>query len=347
MYKDINGFYLQWHITKKCNCRCKHCYQCYEQFSDDMDLKHLIRIFLQYKEFLKYFYENQISGVKVRPQISITGGEPFLHNDFMDFLKILSTNKDFFFICILTNGTLITKEIAKKLKEYNITQIQVSIEGNEKIHDEIRGNGNFKKAIRGIEYLLDENIKTHISFTAHQINYKSFKDVVDLGKKLGVQCVWTDRVIPINGNKEIISLSPEETKEYINTINHLKKLYSNPKDSFSVSNTRALQKIGTEEEDYPYYCHAGLDMFTLMENGDLVACRRMPIIVGNVLKSSFKDIYVNSPIMKNLRDILYKPAQGCEECKLAEKCGGGLKCLSYAVYNNYNIADPGCWLAKR
>ena len=73
----------------------------------------MIRIFLQYKEFLKYFYENQISGVKVRPQISITGGEPFLHNDFMDFLKILSTNKDFFFICILTNGTLITKEIAK------------------------------------------------------------------------------------------------------------------------------------------------------------------------------------------------------------------------------------------
>ncbi len=347
MYKDINAFYLQWHITKKCNCRCLHCYQDEEQSSKDMELGQLIKIFLQYKDFLKYFYENHIQGMKVRPEISITGGEPFLYKDIMKFLEILSTNRDYFFIYILTNGTLITKDIATRLSDYGISRVQISIEGPENIHDIIRGKGNFKKAVKGIEHLLNANIRTHISFTAHKMNYKYFPDVVELARKLGVHCVWTDRVIPVNKDENIISLSPEETKEYVYMINSIWKASANTDDNTSIGNLRALQKFGTRMEDYPYYCHAGIDIFTLMENGDVLACRRMPIVVGNILKTSFRDIYNNNPIMKDLRANLYKAAKGCENCKLAYKCSGGLKCLSYAIYGDYNIADPGCWIAER
>ena len=348
MYKDINSFYMQWHITKKCNCHCLHCYQNKEYFSEDMDLKQLVRIFLQYKDFIKYFFENHIQGIKVKPLISITGGEPFLYKDFMKFLQILSTNRDYFFFCILTNGTLLTKDTALKLKDFGIAQVQISIEGPEKVHDTIRGKGNFKKALKGIEYLLNADIRTHISFTAHKMNWAYFPDVAEIGKKLGVQFVWTDRVIPINKEDEnIISLSPAETKEYVKMINSLRKNCMENNEYTSIGNLRALQKMGTKVEDYPYFCHAGLDMFTLMENGDVLACRRMPIVVGNILNTTFKDIYNNNPVMKDLRKKIYKPAKGCEDCKLAGKCSGGLKCLSYAVYGDYNIADPGCWIANR
>lgn len=101
---------------------------------------------------------------------------------------------------------------------------------------------------------------------------------------------------------------------------------------------RALQFQMTN--DYPYACTAGKTLLTVMENGDLVPCRRMPIVVGNLQNENMYELYTNSTILKSLRkDTL---PDECKKCEHAKLCSGGLKCLTYALYNDLNHKDVGC-----
>lgn len=79
-----------------------------------------------------------------------------------------------------------------------------------------------------------------------------------------------------------------------------------------------------------------------MENGDLVPCRRMPIVVGNLLKDNMYELYKNNKVLKELR--LNKIPDDCSECEHSEMCHGGLKCLTYALYKELNHKDIGCKL---
>jgi radical SAM protein with 4Fe4S-binding SPASM domain len=95
----------------------------------------------------------------------------------------------------------------------------------------------------------------------------------------------------------------------------------------------------------PYHCTAGDRLITVMPNGDVFPCRRMPVRVGNLLETSLEQLYYESDFLRGLRDRL-KCVEGCEECCYFTLCRGGLKCLSYAVGDNPFKADPGCWLAN-
>ncbi len=77
-----------------------------------------------------------------------------------------------------------------------------------------------------------------------------------------------------------------------------------------------------------------------MENGNLVPCRRMPIVVGNLLKEDMYKLYKNSPILKELRQ--NKIPDECQLCENSHMCHGGLKCLTYAIYKDLNHKDLGC-----
>lgn len=101
---------------------------------------------------------------------------------------------------------------------------------------------------------------------------------------------------------------------------------------------RALQFQMTN--DYPYTCTAGISLLTVMENGDLVPCRRMPIVVGNLLENNMYELYKNNKVLQELRKDT--TPDECKNCEHAKKCSGGLKCLTYALYKDLNHKDVGC-----
>ena len=105
-----------------------------------------------------------------------------------------------------------------------------------------------------------------------------------------------------------------------------------------ISMYRALQFQMTN--DFAYGCTAGDTLLTVMENGDLVPCRRMPIVVGNLLKNNMYDLYKNNKILKELRKNTIP--DDCKLCEHSEMCHGGLKCLTYALYKDLNHKDMGC-----
>jgi len=105
---------------------------------------------------------------------------------------------------------------------------------------------------------------------------------------------------------------------------------------------RALQFL--EDGSRPYRCSAGHSLLALMPNADLYPCRRLPLAVGNLRHTPLETLYFESPVLLSLRG--HQVSHGCEGCPHGEQCGGGLRCLAYAVKGSPFAADPGCWLAQ-
>lgn len=327
----VKRFVLQWHLSENCNLKCLHCYQ--ENHKPvQLDFENLVNIFNQFKELL--------TKLNMKGHINITGGEPLCNPYFFKILDLIKNDEEMISFSILSNGTLINEDIAKRIKSYNPYYVQVSLEGGKKVNDYIRGTGTYERIGKGIDNLKKYDIFTSISFTATSINYKEFPKVVKYAVKHKVDNVWSDRYIPLGGSEDKnFTLNLEQTQEYLDIMNNERnKLKKKRRNKTSISMYRALQFQKTN--DFAYGCTAGDTLLTVMENGDLVPCRRMPIVVGNLLKDNMYQLYKNNEVLKELR--LNKVPDDCCECEHSEMCHGGLKCLTYALYKELDHKDVGC-----
>ena len=324
---------LQWHITSRCNLRCKHCYQDSYQ-NPELDLNNLLGIVTQYLELL--------SALNRKGHINFTGGEPFLREDFFDLLVECKKYSSLFSFGILTNGTFLNKEVVEELRILQPDFIQVSIEGDEKTHDAIRGSGNLKMVLNALKLLSECGIKTLVSFTAHRDNYKSFPKVVELCRKYKVFKVWIDRIVPFGSGEALKQqvLSPEEVWKFFVMMDKIRRQKTFPwRQNTIVEMRRSLQFLAAGNE--PYRCSAGESLITLLEDGIVLPCRRLPIECGNIKESTLLQIYNENKTMKGLRE-QRKPPAGCERCSYYFLCDGGAKCISYAMTGDPFSRDPGC-----
>ncbi len=334
---------LQWHLTDRCNLRCRHCYQ-EDRVTEELDLPHLRRILDQYVELLRNWREAS-SNRPIPGRIHVTGGEPFLRGDFWEFLSLLAEQRQVFRFAILTNGTLVDSAAAKRLRRLGPAYVQVSLDGLRETHDAIRGNGAFDRAVSGIKRLVRSGVRTLISFAAHAGNYREFPQVARLGRSLGVAKVWTDRVVPWGRGRAMQDqlLTPDQTREYCLLVDsarrHARRSWFTRTE---VAAHRALQFLTAG--GVPYRCTAGDSLLTVMPDGELYPCRRMPISIGNVLAKPLRELYYDSEVLCNLRDPK-RLGDACAGCSYAGACRGGLRCLAYALTGDPMQGDPGCWLA--
>ena len=328
----VKQFVLQWHLSEVCNLKCLHCYQ-ENRKPIQLPYEDLMNILEQYRKLL--------TKVKMQGHINLTGGEPLCSPYFFKMLEELKKDKELYNFSILTNGTLITDEIAKKISLYNPEYVQVSLEGGKKVNDLVRGKGVYKKVANAIKLLKKYNIYVSLSFTATKINYKEFPKVVKFAEKYGVDTVWSDRFIPLGTeyDKEF-QMNKEETNEYLQIMETERKKLTRKKSNTHIAMYRALQFQKTN--DFPYICTAGKTLLTVMENGDLVPCRRMPVVVGNLLKDDMYNIYKTNKFLKLLQKDT--TPDECKKCEHSKFCAGGLKCLTYAIYKDLNHKDIGCKL---
>lgn len=326
---------IQWHITEKCNLSCSHCYQETRE-QKELSYKELLSILEQIRTLKSHWH--------IPIALTLTGGEPLLRPDLFSLLEEIHGE---FPLAILTNGTIMTKEIAKRLRKLNPRFVQVSIEGTKKTHDTIRGEGSFTKACRGITVLKKAGVRTLISFTASKKNYKEFPSVVSLGVKLKVDSVWADRLIPEGSGKDMEKeiLSTEEFDEFLSLMNKWRLIAKfNPLTRTKVTMNRALQFL--KRKGRMYHCSAGDSLITIGADGTLFPCRRMPIPVGNILATPLMELYHQSDLFHQLRDSTNLDPR-CAECEYKESCSGGLKCLSKALCNDPFKADPNCPLLSQ
>jgi len=254
-------------------------------------------------------------------------------------LEVLASGRDRYSFAVLTNGTLVDRAMARVLRHLRPGFVQVSIDGSEATHDRIRGAGAYVGAIAGLRALVRERVPAMISFTASAENYRELPHVVRLARKLGVGSVWTDRMAPLGRGEADQVLSPDQTREWVSLL-RTERFRAGRRTR--VLAHRALQFPAAGGR--PYRCEAGRSLLTILPTGDLVPCRRMPTLVGNVFETPLAALYEESALLRSLRG-WNGPGRGWEGCFHALSCGGGLRGLSAAMCGAPFARDPGCWLA--
>jgi radical SAM protein with 4Fe4S-binding SPASM domain len=332
---------IQWHITERCNLRCEHCYQ-EGRGERELAPEELAGVLEQCRVLLAELTVAR-GGRPVRGHVTLTGGEPFTHPALWEILEHIAAGEPVLSFAVLTNGTLLDRSAARRLRALRPDFVQVSIDGSEATHDGTRGRGSHARAVAGLRHLVREGVRTMISFTASRRNHREFLQVADLGRRLGVDRVWADRMVPCGGAAMLREdvLTPEETRRFIRSLHAARAQCVSSRTDIAMH--RALQF--TLGGGSPYRCSAGVSLLAILPGGDVVPCRRMPRWVGNIRTTPLAEIYRESPFLEALRE-RRRPIRGCEACFYSGVCAGGLRCLAMAVHGDPFRADPGCWLSR-
>jgi radical SAM protein with 4Fe4S-binding SPASM domain len=286
---------------------------------------------------------------KNRTAIYFTGGEPFIRNDFQSFLEIANKYSDSFCWNILSNGSLLTEGIAKKLKELGITNFQISLEGIEKTNDEIRGYGSFQKILRAIQILDGTKIPIRISLTLSKQNYKEIRELAFQLAPLGVSWLAARRIAPFGskGNQlQKLVLEPQELRNAYQEIEKINKELKEKRYMLKVLGgcENAVFNDDILSPDLMSYGGCAVNegrITTLLPNGDVLICRRFPIKIGNVLEKPLEEIYY-SPLYENFRGENEDVPLECYPCPIKKSCSGGAKCVTYALTGK-TAPDIQCW----
>lgn len=161
------------YLTWSCNQRCIHCYDALPK-SDDWSLQRI-------KEKIGYLAS------KGCLFLSFSGGEPLLRKDFFQIAEY--AKKKNFALALETNGSLITKENIKKLKDLNFAHVRVSIFGGTKsTHEQItKVFGSFDKTINTLKLLKENDIKSMIQFVCLKENEHELDQVKKLASLLKIE----------------------------------------------------------------------------------------------------------------------------------------------------------------
>ena len=326
-------FYFQWHLTDKCNLRCKHCY--HEDYREEgLPKDQLIKIAMHLSEALKEW--GKIGS------FSITGGEPFTRrDDLFELLAFLETQTEIGHFDILTNGMLIDDKIINQLLAFNkLRRIQLSLEGLEDTNDKIRGKGSFKAITEKIRSLNKAGLKTSVMITIGKHNKDEVISLAEELGKMGVEAFVVDRFIPEGQSAELRNwiLSSDEIK------NVYERSYAYFKETLSprmLLYRTLFCLVNPDDEHIGAMCSVGNNALTIMPNGDVFPCRRLPLKLGNLALNTIYEIWYKNPLLWEFRNPTNLKGK-CKECEYVPVCRG-CRAFAYAMTGDYLQEDSQCW----
>jgi AdoMet-dependent heme synthase len=313
-------FVIQWHLTERCNLRCSHCYQDGSR-SGELSLDEVRSGLDEIGDLFSSWSEAH--GLAFAPSFNITGGEPLLRSDLFDLLgDIADRGWDTF---VLTNGTLIDPATARRIAGVGVKGVQISLEGPETIHDEIRGRGSYRASLAGIRSLLREGVAVTVNTTLSEVNADGFFELAETAAKLGVQRLGFSRLVPSGRGGALAGrmLAPERVRELYQRILKLTN------DGMTLvtgdpvcSRMRAGDDDAADQGDVPIGgCSAGISGLTILSDGTLVPCRRLPVSLGNIRNDSIREVWALSPVLDALRTRSRYEGK-CGACKQWATCRG-------------------------
>lgn len=353
-FSSENTPVVVWNMTKRCNLKCMHCYiEAEDQnYSGEFTTE-------EAKRFI-----DDLAKIKV-PVLLFSGGEPLVRSDLYElgaYANSLGVRP-----VISTNGTLITPEAAKKIKEAGFQYVGVSIDGTEAIHDAFRGKkGAFQETLAGIRNSLAAGNKTGIRFTVNKMNQEALPDILDLVEKEGIQRFCMYHLVYAGRGKEIAKLdtTAAEKKEIIEllikrtldfhrrgveveiltTDNHADGVYI--LDYFEKHQPERVDEI-KQLLSMHGGCSAGQKMANVDPQGNVHACQFWGHhTLGNVREKSFGEIWLNQndPFLQKLRHKAELVTGRCGECRHKALCSG-CRIRSEAINGDLWSEDPACFIS--
>ena len=321
-------FLVVWDFTHKCNLNCKHCYSDSGTASQkELGTKEALDVVDQLADF----------GVTA---LAFSGGEPLTRKDFFEVASHAVERG--LYVSVATNGTLLTKENVKKLKQAKINYVEVSIDGaTAQTHDSFRGvPGAFDKAVAGLKNCVEADLCACIATTATKSNLAEMPGILDLAEEIGAERFTYFNFIPTGRGKEHYDqdLAPEEREKLmLYLLDRMSKgckvtiLTTAPQlarvalqcqgvgkeitMSMAHMQTARVSKKAVPLADFIGGCGAGRLYCSISPQGDVHPCVFFPVNVGNLKTERFGDIWLNSKLFNTLRD-RSKLKGACGKCRL-------------------------------
>ena len=190
-----------WTITDHCNLNCTHCYLPKNNGGKELSFEECSKIIDDL-----YEAKNMIVG--------FSGGEPLLRKDILELIKYTSNKK--MSVALATNGLLIDKNMAIKLKESGLGYVQISIDGLEDTHDMVRGEGTFQRALSAIKFCIEVGLYVSMDVVVTKLNVSQIRDLIALAKELKVQKFEILDFVPSENacNRADMALSPLQMETF-------------------------------------------------------------------------------------------------------------------------------------
>src|ERR1022692_2167487 len=385
-----------WELTKGCNLRCVHCRATATELSAPSDLS---------TEAARDIID-QIVTVS-NPILVLSGGEPLFRSDIFQLARY-GTDKGLR-VALATNGTLVTKHVARMIVDSGVQRVAISIDGADALtHDSFRGiPGSFDAAIAGFRNLKNLGMSVQINTTIARHNAHQLPAVLDLARSIGADALHTFLLVPVGCGVDIAAeqmVPPEEYERMLNwfydqsleggielkatcaphyfrvvrqrrAAEHRSAaaaaqaaqlvlpaassspsrgpLGIGPTDMTMPGSTgielkplgigKGVGHPGTHPSDMNAMtkgCLAGTAVCFISNQGEVYPCGYLPALAGDLKKQRFADIWENSVVFNQLRDVNnLKGKCGC--CEFRNVCMG-CRARAFAATGNYLDEEPFC-----
>lgn len=325
---------FQWHLTNRCNLRCRHCYQ--SQFQDDFEEN---RIFDVADRLLEELRDHGYCTT-----LSLTGGEPFLLGErFFSLLHLFDHSEPVQEITIISNGLLINRKVIQRLNTYRkLTTLKISLEGAcAETNDVIRGRGVFAKVVRRLKEIREDSaIQIVLMFTVSKRNLSELEGMFALSRNLGLDGLMIERFIP-EGRGMMMSEDLLDSHDWENITRRLIILTQVDTTPLELVSYRAFfVKFGEETEFWGAPCNLK-EAFCIMPDGTILPCRRFIYPLGNVLREGLFPSITATTLLQRVTEKSALEGK-CKRCSLPY-CFG-CRALGYAVSQNPFAEDTQCFM---
>jgi radical SAM protein with 4Fe4S-binding SPASM domain len=269
--------------------------------------------------------------------VTLTGGEPFARKDLFDVLDVVRAHGKR--AKMISNGGLITDELAARLAPYRPYFVQITLNGvDEATHDDHVGPGHWAPTFRGIEACQRHGVNVAGSIVVTRKNAHQVGAILDLWRELGVHSIALSRFSPAGYAAEQVAELLCSRSELIGA---LEQAEARGRDhGMKLQVTMPVPQCVVEHADYPHVSFGGCPIGTEMQelalgpDGGLRNCTLHEEVIGDARHASFAEL-VEAPAVMHYRDVT---PEFCAPCPLKDSCLGG--CGAAAAWNDTGGLDP-------
>ena len=304
-------------LSSACNLRCKYCYAA-ERVENSFPAMTLD----EYKRVV-----DDLCDLSNRLSITITGGEPLL-NPLWQPVSAYCKEKGCTML-LLTNGTLITEDKARFIKE-TFDLVTLSIDGPTRETHRLTRGDNFDQVMRAVQILEDHDIDYTLSMTVTRLNIDQVEAMAHrFGGRLNFAPLFpvsdlADDELSITGRQYYDALAGAFG---VNPLSYCES---------SLDLSKCIQT---------HKCAIGDNEISISPTGDVYPCQLLHLdefLAGNVHERSIKEIYQNSPALKRCAKLDVDTMVKCRDCAIRYICGGACRARGYYETGDINSTGDFC-----
>ncbi len=354
MYRPV----VFWNITDRCNLSCTHCYNASGPASPTEGE-------LTTDEAKAVIDDLAATGV---PLILFTGGEPLLRGDLFDLARHAKSRG--LKIALSTNGTLITEEMAKRIRDAGIEYAGISLDGaTAATHDRFRNRtGAFDATVAAFSACNKAGLRCGVRVTLTRENMAELEALIDLSIRIGASRFCLYWLVPAGRGSDAydrLQLGGEDVEAAL-TLLYRKAQETDPSvmefltvdapqdcihllSSMERDNSPDLPDARELLASLNGGCSAGTRVANIDAKGNVWPCqfaRSSEFLVGNVRDRPFGALWADgdNPSLALFRNKEMQFSGRCGTCRHRELCGGGCRVRAHAAGGDFAAEDPFCFV---